>query len=105
MTGSTADRSERSAGDATAGSTDERPRVFVSRLIPDAGLEIVRDAAVADIWADELPPPREVVAVLLLLLLRLLLRLLFSLSWRSVPGCLQQFRHQVVLNQSLGGCE
>jgi glyoxylate reductase len=36
------------------------PRVFVSRVIPDAGLDIVRAAAQAEIWPDELPPPRDV---------------------------------------------
>jgi glyoxylate reductase len=37
-----------------------RPRVFVTRIIPSAGLDIVATAADADIWPDELPPPREV---------------------------------------------
>jgi glyoxylate reductase len=36
------------------------PRVFVTRLIPDAGLDLVRAACAATIWEDELPPPREV---------------------------------------------
>jgi len=36
-----------------------RPRVFVSRVIPDEGLGRIRDATVADVWADELPPPRD----------------------------------------------
>jgi glyoxylate reductase len=38
----------------------DRPRVFVARAIPEAGLRLVREAAEAEIWADELPPPREV---------------------------------------------
>ena len=38
----------------------EQPRVFVSRIIPDAGLDIVRAAATAEVWPDELPPPRDV---------------------------------------------
>jgi len=36
-----------------------RPRVFVSRIIPDEGLRKIRDATDADVWTDELPPPRE----------------------------------------------
>ena len=36
-----------------------RPRVFVARLIPEEGLALVRDACDADIWTDELPPPRD----------------------------------------------
>ena len=35
-----------------------RPRVFVARRIPDEGLAIVTDACDADVWPDELPPPR-----------------------------------------------
>jgi len=37
----------------------DRPRVFVARLIPDEGLDLVRAATDADIWPDELPPPRD----------------------------------------------
>jgi glyoxylate reductase len=37
-----------------------QPRVFVTRLIPDAGLDLVRAACEATIWQDELPPPRDV---------------------------------------------
>lgn len=36
-----------------------KPKVFVSRLIPEAGLEKVRQACDADIWTDPLPPPRQ----------------------------------------------
>ena len=35
-----------------------RPRVFVARLIPEEGLAPIRDACDADIWTEELPPPR-----------------------------------------------
>ncbi len=35
------------------------PRVFVARVIPDAGLQPVLDACEARIWEGELPPPRE----------------------------------------------
>jgi glyoxylate reductase len=36
-----------------------RPKVFVSRVIPDEGLRRVREACDASIWEDELPPPRD----------------------------------------------
>ena len=35
------------------------PRVFVSRVIPDEGLDAVRDACELDLWTEELPPPRD----------------------------------------------
>jgi lactate dehydrogenase-like 2-hydroxyacid dehydrogenase len=35
-----------------------RPKVFVSRVIPDDGLRPVLDACDAEVWQDELPPPR-----------------------------------------------
>ncbi len=35
-----------------------RPRVFVARIIPDEGIAAVREACDAEIWPDELPPPR-----------------------------------------------
>jgi len=38
----------------------DRSHVFVARAIPEAGLKLLREAAEAEIWADELPPPREV---------------------------------------------
>lgn len=37
-----------------------KPRVFVARVIPDAGLDRIRDFCDATIWQDELPPPRDV---------------------------------------------
>jgi glyoxylate reductase len=39
--------------------TSGRPRVFVSRRIPEEGLRAVAGFADADVWPDELPPPRE----------------------------------------------
>ena len=36
-----------------------RPRVFVARRIPDAGLAPIVAACSADVWEDELPPPRD----------------------------------------------
>lgn len=37
-----------------------RPKVFVTRLIPDEGLNLVKEVCDAEIWEDELPPPRDV---------------------------------------------
>jgi len=34
-----------------------KPKVFVTRLIPAAGLEQVRGYCDADIWTEPLPPP------------------------------------------------
>jgi glyoxylate reductase len=36
-----------------------KPRVFVSRVIPEEGLARVREATEATIWEDDLPPPRD----------------------------------------------
>src|SRR5919206_3360288 len=36
-----------------------RPRVFVSRRIPDEGLDRIVTQTDADVWPDELPPPRD----------------------------------------------
>lgn len=36
-----------------------RPRVLVTRIIPDEGLDPVRGACDVDLWGDELPPPRD----------------------------------------------
>ncbi len=38
-----------------------KPKVFVTRHIPDQGLNLVKEFCEADIWAEELPPPREVI--------------------------------------------
>jgi glyoxylate reductase len=37
----------------------DRPRVLVTRVIPDEGLDPVREACEVDLWTDELPPPRD----------------------------------------------
>jgi glyoxylate reductase len=37
----------------------ERPRVFVARRIPDAGLGPIAEACDLNLWEDELPPPRD----------------------------------------------
>jgi glyoxylate reductase len=36
-----------------------KPKVFVTRLIPSKGLDLIRDFCDADIWPGELPPPHE----------------------------------------------
>jgi lactate dehydrogenase-like 2-hydroxyacid dehydrogenase len=36
-----------------------KPKVFVSRVIPEEGLARVREATDATVWEDELPPPRD----------------------------------------------
>jgi len=38
--------------------SEDRPKVFVSRLIPEDGLRPIREVTDARIWEDELPPPR-----------------------------------------------
>jgi glyoxylate reductase len=37
-----------------------KPRVFVTRVIPDQGLTLVQEHCDVDLWTDELPPSREV---------------------------------------------
>ncbi|MBI5303091.1 MAG: D-glycerate dehydrogenase [Chloroflexi bacterium] len=37
-----------------------KPKVFVSRLIPEEGLAMMRDLTEMTVWEGELPPPREV---------------------------------------------
>ena len=37
----------------------DKPRVFVSRVIPEGGLELVHQACEAEVWPEEQPPPRE----------------------------------------------
>jgi glyoxylate reductase len=36
-----------------------KPKVFVTRLIPEKGLEIVREFCDVDVWQSELPPTRD----------------------------------------------
>jgi glyoxylate reductase len=38
-----------------------RPRVFVTRRIPEVGLERIRAACDAEVWPDRLPPPYDVI--------------------------------------------
>lgn len=38
----------------------DKPRVYVTRIIPEGGLKLVREACDAKIWEGETPPPREV---------------------------------------------
>ncbi|MCU0510781.1 MAG: D-glycerate dehydrogenase, partial [Anaerolineae bacterium] len=37
-----------------------KPRVFVTRIIPDRGLNLVEEHCDVDLWTNELPPSREV---------------------------------------------
>lgn len=37
-----------------------KPKVFVTRPIPDRGLDVIKNFCDADVWTDELPPSREV---------------------------------------------
>ncbi len=37
-----------------------KPKVYVTRIIPQAGLEMVREFCEAEIWEGETPPPRQV---------------------------------------------
>jgi glyoxylate reductase len=36
-----------------------KPRVFVTRIIPDAGLRRIKDACDAEVWPEQLPPPHD----------------------------------------------
>ena len=38
-----------------------KPKVFVTRVILDKGLDLVKDFCEVDLWTDELPPAREIV--------------------------------------------
>jgi len=38
----------------------DKPKVFVTRIIPEGGLSLVRQACDAEIWPDEVPPSRQV---------------------------------------------
>ncbi len=38
-----------------------KPRVFVTRLILESGLNLIRDFCEADIWPEELPPSRQAI--------------------------------------------
>ncbi|MBN1992122.1 MAG: D-glycerate dehydrogenase [Anaerolineae bacterium] len=38
-----------------------KPKVFVTRLIPEKGLDQVKEFCEAVVWTDELPPPRQII--------------------------------------------
>ena len=38
-----------------------KPRVYVTRIIPQVGLDMVQTACRAEVWQGEIPPPREVI--------------------------------------------
>jgi glyoxylate reductase len=37
-----------------------QPKVFVTRILPDVGLKLIKEACDADVWPDPLPPPAAV---------------------------------------------
>ncbi len=37
-----------------------KPKVYITRLIPEEGLQMILEACNAEVWEGELPPPREV---------------------------------------------
>ena len=37
----------------------DKPKVFVTRVIRDKGLELIREFCQAEVWPEELPPNRE----------------------------------------------
>jgi lactate dehydrogenase-like 2-hydroxyacid dehydrogenase len=37
-----------------------KPKVFVTRIIPDKGFDLVKDFCDVDVWSEDLPPPRDV---------------------------------------------
>ena len=38
-----------------------KPKVFVTRILPEAGLQLIRAACDAEIWTDPLPPPASLI--------------------------------------------
>lgn len=38
-----------------------KPKVFVTRILPEVGLKLIKDACDAEIWTDPLPPPAAVI--------------------------------------------
>ena len=42
------------------GPANWKPRVFVTRIIPEAGLRQIVDGCDAEVWREPLPPPAEV---------------------------------------------
>ncbi len=38
-----------------------KPKVYVTRIIPEAGLRLIREFSDATVWEEPLPPPREVI--------------------------------------------
>ncbi len=38
-----------------------KPKVFVTRIIPKAGLRLIKEACDAEVWSDALPPPAAVI--------------------------------------------
>src|SRR5271167_3904702 len=38
-----------------------KPKVYVTRILPEAGLKLIREACDAEVWADPLPPPAAII--------------------------------------------
>ncbi len=38
-----------------------KPRVYVTRIMPSQGLDLIREHCDATVWEGELPPPREII--------------------------------------------
>jgi glyoxylate reductase len=38
-----------------------KPKVFVTRILPDAGMKLIQEACDAEIWQDPLPPPYDLI--------------------------------------------
>ncbi len=47
-------------GEEFGGDTVSRPRVFISRILPERGIELARQVADVEVWPEELPPPYDV---------------------------------------------
>jgi glyoxylate reductase len=45
--------------EASPAGSGPRPSVFVSRIIPEEGLRPILEACDAEVWQDDLPPPRD----------------------------------------------
>src|SRR5687768_9544519 len=43
----------------SVGETMPKPKVFVTRIIPDKGLAMIKDICDVDLWPHELPPTRD----------------------------------------------
>jgi glyoxylate reductase len=76
-----------------------KPRVFVTRSIPEEGLQLVQEYCEADVWPHEMPPPYEVIAQRA----KDVEGLLTLLTDRIDSGILEGARHlRVISNMAVG---